>query len=292
VLELLATPALRLGMPALRWCFPDVPRAELADLRARYHRVLRRRYHALGYALHWLRPGRVWAVDFAEPEAADGTAPWTGGDLVAVRDLASGYQLAWQRVPQMTAAAAVRVLAGLFARHGAPWSSSATMAPPSGPRRRRPSFTRRASGSCTRRRPTPRTNGAIEAGIGSLKTRTEEHAQSRGRLHGWTFDDLASARAEANHTPRRRGPSPADTWQARPSITALERACFDLVVQRRRFEARTRLGIPPDVGQDHCHRSALDRQALRRALVEHGDLRFTRTLIPLTLNRRKMANIT
>jgi hypothetical protein len=97
-----------------------VPRAELADLRARYHRVLRRRYHALGYALHWLRPGRVWAVDFAQPDAADGDAPWTGGGLVAVRDLASGYQLAWQPVSQLTAAAAVLVLAGLFARHGAP----------------------------------------------------------------------------------------------------------------------------------------------------------------------------
>ena len=138
----------------------------------------------------------------------------------------------------------------------------------------------------------PAYNGAIEAGIGSLKTRTEEHAPSRGRLGGWTFNDLAVARAEANHTPRRRGPSPAEVWQARPPVTALERACFELVVQRRRFEARARLGIPPDADLDHWHRSARDRQALRRALVEHGDLRFTRTLIPLTLNRRKMANIT
>jgi hypothetical protein len=138
----------------------------------------------------------------------------------------------------------------------------------------------------------PAYNGAIEAGIGSLKTRTEQHAQSQGRLDGWTPDDLASARAEANHTPRRRGPSPADLWQARSSITALERVCFDLVVQRRRFEARTRLGIPPDVEVDHWHQSALDRQALRRAFVEHGDLSFTRRSIPLTLNRQKVANIT
>jgi hypothetical protein len=84
--------------------------------------VLRRRYHALD----WARPGRVWAVDFAEPEAAD--APSPNGGLVAVRDLASGYHLARQRVSQRTAAAAVLVLAGLFARHGAPWSSSATRA--------------------------------------------------------------------------------------------------------------------------------------------------------------------
>jgi hypothetical protein len=117
------------------------------------------RYHARGYALHWLRPGRAWAVDFAEPAPADGDAPSAGGGLVAVRDLASGYQLAWQPVSQLTAAAAVPVLAGLFGRHGAPWSSGATMAPPSAPRRRRPSSSRRVSGSCTRRRPAPRTMG-------------------------------------------------------------------------------------------------------------------------------------
>jgi hypothetical protein len=138
----------------------------------------------------------------------------------------------------------------------------------------------------------PAYNGAIEAGIGSLKTRTDEHAQSRGWIDGWTFDDLAAARAEANHAPRGRGPSPAEVWRARPPVTALERACFDLVVQRRRFEARTRLGIPPDADLDHWHQSALDRQALRRALVEHGDLSFTRRSIPLPLNRRKVANIT
>ena len=125
-----------------------------------------------------------------------------------------------------------------------------------------------------------------------MKTRTDEHAQSRGWIDGWTPDDLASARAEANHTPRRGGPSPAEVWQARPPVTALERACFDLVVQRRRFEARTQRGIPLDVGLDHWHQSALDRQALRRALVEHGDLSFTRRSIPLTLNRQKVANIT
>jgi hypothetical protein len=184
------------------------------------------------------------------------------------------------------------VLAGLFARHGAPlvlkcdngpaFRAEATQA-----------FLDEAGVWVLYSPPgCPAYNGAIEAGIGSLKTRTQQHAQSRGRLDGWTFDDLAAARAEANHTPRRRGPSPADAWQARSSITALERACFDLVVQRRRFEARTQRGIPLDVGLDHWHQSALDRQALRRALVEHGALRFTRRSIPLTLNRRKMANIT
>jgi hypothetical protein len=179
-------------------------------------------------------------------------------------------------------------LAGLFARHGAPLALKCDNGP---------AFRVEATQACLHEAgvwafyspPACRAyNGAIEAGIGSLKTRTEQHAQSRGRLGGWTPDDLAAA----NHTPRGRTTSPADAWQARPPVTALECLCFDLIVQRRRFEARQELGIPLHAGLDHWHRSALDRQALRRALVEHGALRFTRRSIPLTLNRRRMANIT
>ena len=137
----------------------------------------------------------------------------------------------------------------------------------------------------------PEYNGAIEAGIGSLKTRTQASAHSHGRLLEWTDDDLAYARAEANHTPRQRGGSAADAWSARQPITPVERVCFDLITQRRRFEVRKCEGITLDTDLDHWQSSALDRKALSRALVEHGDLTFTRRSIPLTLKHHKTANI-
>ena len=45
---------------------------------------------------------------------------------------------------------------------------------------------------------TPRYNGAIEAGNGSLKTRTHHHAALHGRAGAWTCDAVEAARQEAN----------------------------------------------------------------------------------------------
>jgi hypothetical protein len=64
-----------------------------------------------------------------------------------------------------------------------------------------------------------------------------------------------------------------------------------LIVKRRRFEVREQHAIAFDADLDHWQESALDRRALTRALVEHGDLMFTRRLIPLTISHHKMANI-
>jgi transposase InsO family protein len=290
VLELLAMAGARLGVPALRQYFPDMPRAELADLRDRYRRVLRRRHHALGYVLHWQRPGRVWAIDFAEFDTEDDFKLSDAGCIVAVRDLASGYQLAWRSAPQATAQVTMAVLTSLFARHGAPLvlksdNGSAFRA------HETKAFLEEAGVAVLYSPPSwPAYNGAIEAGIGSLKRRTEHHAQSAGRWD-WTDDDLAAARAQANHTPRWRGRSPAELWQARTPITALARACFDLMLQRHRFAARHQESIAFDMDLDHWQESRIDRKAISRALVEHGDLMFTRRPIPLTIRRQKMANI-
>src|SRR5437868_1132119 len=53
----------------------------------------------------------------------------------------------------------------------------------------------------------PRYNGAIEAGIGSLKTRTQAHASCHGHPAYRTCDDVAAAQDDANHNARPRGPS-------------------------------------------------------------------------------------
>jgi transposase InsO family protein len=191
------------GVPTLQECFPLLARAELVDLLRRYRRVWQKQHPSASYRLRWPVPGRVWAMDFAEaPAPIDGLDPY----LLAVRDLASGQQLAWTPMPDLGAAGVEKVLSGLFALHGAPLvlkmdNGSAFLAELTWrllhAHRVLPLFSPPY---------TPRYNGAIEAGIGSLKTRTETHAAHLGLPGFWSADDVAAARLEANATARPRGP--------------------------------------------------------------------------------------
>ncbi|HKB06307.1 MAG TPA: hypothetical protein VKD90_29195, partial [Gemmataceae bacterium] len=74
-------------------------RAELTNLLRRYRRVWRERNRQPLCVLCWPVPGRVWAIDFAEPPTpVDGRF----GYLLAARDLASGMPLVWRPVAAAT----------------------------------------------------------------------------------------------------------------------------------------------------------------------------------------------
>src|SRR5262249_4034619 len=141
--------------------------------------------------LHWLRPGSVWAIDYSQaPCVIEGCYE----HLLAVRDLASGYALWWQAAGEATAATTVAALTALFTTWGRP-------------------LLQKADNGCHFRAEavaglleeeevsvlysppyTPRYNGAIEAGIGALKTRAHEEAARQGRPGAWTCADLEAAR--------------------------------------------------------------------------------------------------
>jgi hypothetical protein len=280
------------GLPTLRDAFQHMPRAELDDLLRRYRRVWRQRYHQLLRVLHWHVPGSVWAMDFAQaPHAIDGCYPY----LLAVRDLASGQQLAWLPLPSADALQAIRVLEPLFVLFGAPlvlksdnafafgaesmqtllgpWGVEQLFSPP-----HLPSY-----------------NGSIEAGIGSLKTRTEYHATSGGRATYWTCADTEAARAEANATARPQGPTgptPDQAWATRRPISAAERTHFRATVERLRAEARQQHDLPTDGPLQTSDARAVDRQAIRRTLEQHAFLSYSRRRYPLPFPKRKVANIT
>ena len=274
------------SVATLRACFPALPRAELADLVKRYRFVWHKRHQQAPSCLHWQRPGAVWAMDFSEaPRPIDGVYPY----LFAVRDLASHQQLLWLPVLDMTADTTVEALRMLLVLHHAPlvlkadngsafiaevtqdflvpWGVNLLFSPPH----------------------TPSYNGSIEAGIGSLKTRTERFATRAGHPGSWTSDDVAAAQAEANATARPQGetgPTPNELWQTRRSITAEERRLFQETVQQRRADS----GEPEGLSRREERR--LQREAIRRALVEHGILLFSRRIIPLPIRNHKVANIT
>jgi hypothetical protein len=137
----------------------------------------------------------VWAIDFSEaPRDIEGEYPY----LLAVRDLASKYTLLWQPVVEMTAEVTVAALSELFAAWGAPLLLKADNGAP---------FHAEATTSFLAAMQvqvlyspayTPRYNGAIEAGIGSLKTRTRRLAAGHGHAVEWTCDDVEAAWMEAN----------------------------------------------------------------------------------------------
>ena len=283
------------GVPTLHAQFPEVARGELTDLLARYRLVCRARQTTSPRVLHWQSPGRVWAADFTEPSClgSANTLPAIAGAypyVLAVRDLASGLMLAWQPLPALTEQVTCAALGRLFAVYGAPlvlkvdngsafratafqaflqaWGIIPLYSPP----------------SC------PGYNGSIEAAIGSLKTRTETQARKQGRAGCWQLPDLTAAQAEANasHPRRLNGRTPASVWQSRTAVTPLERVVFTLTLERQRFQVRDELGISQEELLDHWRASAVDRQALERALVEHDHLLFTRRRIPLRIRRQKV----
>jgi putative transposase len=214
--------------------------------------------------------------------------------LLAVRDLGSGQQLLWLPAAAATTAATVAALASLVALYGAPvvlksdngaafvaealhgWLRAAGVEPLFSP----PGL--------------PSYNGSCEAGIGSLQWRTEWRALRRGHPWEWTWDDVEGARLEANAQARPQGlsgPTPDESWSLRPVLLEAERAAFQRTVARYREEGRREQGGPEGEGVDALEQRAVDRVAIRRALVAHGYLLFTRRRIPLPIRPRKVADI-
>jgi transposase InsO family protein len=275
LLELIGLLGPAVGVPALQALCPEMPRREVADLLRRYRRAWRRRHRLLGRVLHWTRPGSVWAIDFAEPPA-----PLEGryARVLAVRDLASGFQLAWLPVPDEAAATTVAALESLFREHGAPLvlksdNGSAFLAGEAAA-----VLAGRGVAHLFSPPRLPSYNGSCEAGIGSMKARTHHRAASGGRPGEWTCDDAEVARQEANQTARPwgvNGPTPEEAWQGRVPITAAEREAFAETARRLEGEARQEQGHPPAGPLGPAAQAAVNRAALRRALVAHGLLRFT-----------------
>jgi transposase InsO family protein len=245
VLEVFHEVGPHVGLPTLRGAFPIMPRGELIDLQAAYRRHYRATHRWSVEELDWSSPGRVWAMDHTEPPApVDGCYP----RILAVRDLASGMQLAWLPVMDEKAEPTEAALRMLFTLHGAPlvlksdngsafishvlhslldrWQVVPLFSPP-----RMPEY-----------------NGACEAGIGAMQVRTFSLAAQAGRCVLWTSEDLEAARQQANTFYRpgsHRGPTRSACWALRLPITPDERAAFALSLARCSQRVRDSLtGLP------------------------------------------------
>lgn len=242
---------------------------ELDDLRRRAGRVARWRRDRYRGRLIWKRIGAVWAIDFTEPsECIAGTDRW----ILAIRDLASGYQLVWSSWTEATAEHVVQVLGAMFVEHGPPlvlksdngcqfiaqvtlallveWSVAPLFNPP-----RRPAY-----------------NGGLERTHPTLKAYTAAAALAHGRPAAPQREDLAIGRANANRFTRRLGrksPTADELWRGRPPIGDDLRRAFQTTLQAQRVQARAARGLGADAPLGHYQQAAVDRDAVRDALLAH-----------------------
>lgn len=281
------------GVPSIQALFPAVARREVAELKRRWRRVSRCRHRQHAYQLTWTVPGAVWAMDHSDPPC-----PIDGGcfrKLLCVRDLASGKQLAATPVADGSADHVRRILEHLIELHGPPLVIKSD------------------NGSALRAQPiqdllatheiiplyspaaTPPYNGAVEAGIGSLKTRAEALASSRGQAGHWTPDDVESARCQANTQARPsgpNGPTPAELFAARQAVSPATRQAFLATWRALELVERAARGFAAATPLDHHDQSSINRVAIRDALVQHGFLFIRRRLVSPQLRPSKAASIT
>jgi hypothetical protein len=266
----------RVGVPMLRKIFPDVARGELQELLERYRWIYRQRYRKTVRVLRWTRAGAVWAMDFGDPPAPIDTV-YT--KILAIRDLASGYQLEGLPCPRESVELVIGILDSLVRWQGAPLVLKVDNGP---------SFIAhelqewaKEHGVLLLYSPprTPEYNGSIEAGMGSIKVRSRWQATLHGHSGQWTCDDVEAAVAQANETSCPRGhdgPTPAIAWQSRTPIATAERPEFQ--AQYRRYERKERQsrGISPWVRLQHHEQASIDRVAISRTLIALGFLLFRR----------------
>jgi len=276
---------------AVQATFPDLARREAENLRHRFRHLWELDHQRAIHVLHWHHPGAVWAMDHTGPlPAIDGRWPY----ILAVRDLASGCQLAWLPVRDETAETTISALQWLFLQHGPPlvlksdngsgfiadamrrvldrWGVRPLFSPPY----------------------TPEYNGSVEAGNGALKTRTHEEAARQGRDGHWTADDAEAARRMANemtYPDGPRGPTRHETFRAAPATMLEDRTAFGRTVEREQNQERLKQGYPLDTDLSHAAQAQIDRVAISRALVEHGHLTFTRRSITPAIKSQKTLNI-
>jgi hypothetical protein len=259
-------------LSALRASFPQLRRSDLQELMTRFHRSCRRKARRYQSRLEWRRPGTVWAADFKERrEPLEGRYGW----LLSVRDLASRYQLAWLPVVEASAETVAACYRQLFAQHGAPWVLKSDNG---GPFRAEEVKCLLAEHqvlplySPVRR---PQYNGGVERANGQLAGYQEAEAKAHARPAGPTCQDAEAARHLANELSRPqgwRGPTSAELWADRAPGGGHERAALRAAVATHRAEVRAAWGFAADAELTHHQAAAVDRRAIRDALVEQGIL--------------------
>jgi len=255
---------------AVQAAFPQLRRRDLQEALRRYRRVAHRQRLRQQSRLHWLRVGAVWAADFKERrEPIEGRYPW----ILAVKDLASRCQLAWLPLEAATAEAVQATYDRLFAEHGPPLVLKSDNGGQFRDERTKQLLAKYDVVPLYNPRRRPAYNGGVERANGQLAGYQEAVAAAQGRPGLPTRADAEQARRLANDLARPsgwRGPTAGQLWQERQPLTTEERAVFLVAVDARRLESRQALHFSAAEPLAHYAQAAVDRRAVRDALVDLG----------------------
>jgi transposase InsO family protein len=233
----------------------------------RYRRLQRQKARRHQSRLEWRQTGTVWAADFKERrEPIEGRYGW----ILAVKDLASRYQLAWLPVAEATAEVVQATYARLFTEHGPPLVLKTDNGGPFKADTTKQLLADHAVTPLYSPRRRPGYNGGIERANAQLAGYQEALAEFRGRPGLPTCEDAQSAQRLANELARPdgwRGPTAAELWHARMPIGPQQRVDFLAAIGQRRSEVRRQLNFALDAWLDHYAQAAVDRRAVRDALV-------------------------
>jgi transposase-like protein len=267
------------GLPTLQSLFPDMARSAIIDLQRRCREIYLRKAAWVVQALRWTRSGAVWAIDFADPPTAiEGMYE----KIFVVRDLASGYVLIAIPALQEGVQLVIHLLASLFNWFGKPLVVKCDNGGPFVAEELQQFLEREGVQVLYSPEHTPRYNGSIEAGIGSIKTRAIWQSALHDRPGELTCDDIEAAVEQANKTGRPHGaaaPTPHESWLWRLPITDAQRNSFESVCNRFRAEEYTQRGWSPEASLQHREQASIDRMAISRALIEQGFLLIRRRRI-------------
>jgi len=265
---------------ALRKAFPKMSRAELADLKRRWRKLVRKKN--LGYLIKMLRfttPGTVWAMDFAQlKRPVDGIFRF----VLVVRDLASGRTLTAMPLLRKDSHSVWIVLKALFLWYPPPLVLKSD---------NEGSFKTDevtkllgANGVLPLYSPSyyPQYNGACETGIGTLKTFAFHASAERGYPGEFTSDDVFAAACRANHLTcphGHDGPTPDEAWREATGVLNWDRERFSKhyeVESRKELEEQGHITL---FDIDPVDKEAVDRAAIGRALIKCGFLCVKRRLV-------------
>jgi len=214
--------------------------------------------------------------------------------VLACRDLASGKQLELLPAPAEDAKTAGDLLEALIRIHGAPLVIKVD----NGGAFRSDRF----QALCKKHRIlplysppyTPKYNGAVETGMGTLKTHAHYESARHDRPGEWTCDDVEAARLRGNACGRPRGadgPTPDEAWDNGVRFTEADRVHLREVYEKEYKEEAERRGILPLIGPNGKEKNSIDRAAISSALIKCGFLYVRRRRITPPVSQRKAACI-
>ena len=102
------------------------------------------------------------------------------------------------------------------------------------------------------------------------------------RHDAWPTNDLPS---------RPAGPTRQECFRTSPPTSLEARAAFGRTLEHEQTQERLKQGYPLDTDLGHTAQAQIDREAISRALVEHGYLTFTRRSITPSIKSQKSLNI-